>query len=190
MRTGKYWNSNDIDKQTKERISNIINGLVDKNISNRTREKSIRLQNINDFQFLPLWLACYIVYDRHSESNDTKIWEKPEDIDSYLHEDFKPNSLRNPIVETVLREALKVTKDIWMTYGTIDEVHIEMGRDLKQPKEKRIKDMKRNLQNQCELICVSDISCRNSLIQNTILNLFVPTPLDNRNYLKYTKITH
>ena len=148
MRTGKYWNSNDIDKQTKERISNIINGLVDKSISNRTREKSIRLQNINDFQFLPLWLACYIVYDRHSESNDTKIWEKPEDIDSYLHEDFKPNSLRNPIVETVLREALKVTKDIWMTYGTIDEVHIEMGRDLKQPKEKRIKDMKRNLQNQ------------------------------------------
>lgn len=148
MRAGKYWKKENIDAHTKERIEHIINGEVDESISNRTREKSITLQKLEDFQYLPLWLASYIVYNRHSENDDTQIWKAPDDIDLYLQKQFRPNSLRNPVVETVLREALRVTKDIWTTYGKIDEIHIEMGRDLKQPKDKRIKDMQRTLENQ------------------------------------------
>ena len=140
MRCGKYWNPDAIDDNTKKRIENIINGEVDETISLRTREKAINIRSIEDCRNLPLWLASYIVYDKHSEASDTVKWQTPEDIDRFLATEFKQNSLRNPTVESVLSETLRVVRDIWKTYGKISEVHVEMARDLKQPKDKRIKD--------------------------------------------------
>lgn len=131
MRAGKYWDAQSIDANTCSRIANIIDGVADESIANRVREKSIRLHQTEDFRYLPLWLACYIVYNRHSESNDAQRWESPDDIDNYLRNIFKQHSLRNPIVEMVLREMLRVVRDIWKTYGKIAEVHVEMGRDMK-----------------------------------------------------------
>ena len=131
MRAGRYWNADAIDVRTRERINSIIDGVADESIATRVREKAIRLHNINDFRYLPLWLACYVVYDRHSEAGDVERWERPEDIDDYLRNTFKQHSLRNPIVEQVLSEMLRVVRDIWNTYGKITEVHVEMGRDMK-----------------------------------------------------------
>ncbi|RMG80523.1 MAG: hypothetical protein D6707_06275, partial [Bacteroidetes bacterium] len=129
MRMGKYWSKENIHPQTLERIEKIINGEVDENIQNRTREKAIHLNNINDFKGLPLWLASYVVYDRHSESGDIQRWESPDDIDKYLSE-FKQHSLRNPIVEKVVLETLRTVRDIWKKYGEgkegfFDEIHVE-----------------------------------------------------------------
>lgn len=138
MRIGKYWNAASIDEKTKERINKLIDGEYDETIRNRVREKSINLTDINHFQGLPLWLACYIVYDRHSESKDVEKWEKPEDIDTFLH-DFKQHSLRNPIVEQVILETLRVVRDIWKKQGHIDEIHVELGREMKNPADKRSK---------------------------------------------------
>lgn len=148
MRCGKYWNADDIDMHTRQRIDNIIDGVVDENISDRVREKTSKLQKITDFQYLPLWLASYIIYNRHSETSNTSKWQSPEDIDNYLRTEFKQHSLRNPVVESVLGEALRVVRDIWKTYGTISEVHIEMGRDLKQTKDQRVQANNRALENQ------------------------------------------
>ena len=144
MRMGKYWNYENIDTNTKDRIQKIITGEYDEKIRNRVRDLSINLIEESDFQGLPMWLACYIVYDRHSEAKEIQKWEKPEDIDKYLQE-FKQHSLRNPIVEHVITETLRTVRDIWKQVGQIDEIHVELGREMKNPADKR-KKMTENIQ--------------------------------------------
>ncbi len=136
MRMGKYWNYDTIDAKTKDRIQKIITGEYDENIKNRVREKAINLTQNSHFQGLPVWLACYIVYDRHSETKEISKWASPADIDSYL-KTFKQHSLRNPIVEQVITETLRTVRDIWKQVGQIDEIHVELGREMKNPADKR-----------------------------------------------------
>lgn len=142
MRNGKYWDEENIHTQTKDRIDKLLNGEYDEKIRNRVREKAINLTSINDFRNLPLWLVCYIVYDRHSEATDIKQWKIPADIELYLRNEFKQHSLRNPIVEQVITETLRVVKDIWKQYGEsnpgfFSEIHIELGREMKNPADVR-----------------------------------------------------
>ena len=147
MRMGKYWNKENIDIKTQERIDKIITGEYDEAMKNRVREKAIKLTSIEQFKGLPIWLACYIVYDRHSEAKEIEKWEKPEDIDIYL-KSFKQHSLRNPIVEQVITETLRTVRDIWEKEGRIDEIHVELGRDMKNPADKRRQMTERILQNE------------------------------------------
>ena len=147
MRMGKYWNVDAIDSKTKERIDKMLTGEYDENIKNRVREKAINLTNIDHFRGLPVWLACYIVYDRHSEAKEIGKWEKPKDIDRYLKE-FKQHSLRNPIVEQVITETLRTVRDIWKQEGQIDEIHLELGREMKNPADKRKRMTENILQNE------------------------------------------
>ena len=148
IRCGKYWSLDNIDNKTKDRIQHILDGEVDESISLRVREKSLAMQSVDDFRNLPVWLASYVVYNCHSESFETSRWESPNDIDTFLKNGFKAGGLRNPVVESVLSESLRVVRDIWKKYGKIDEVHIEMGRNLKQNKEQRTKATNRQLENQ------------------------------------------
>jgi CRISPR-associated endonuclease Csn1 len=136
MRLGKYWDWATIDIKIKERIYKILTGEYDVEIKDRVREKAVNLTNENDFQGLQLWLAQYIVYDRHSEANDAVRWRTPQDIDDYLKE-FKQHSLRNPIVEQVITETLRVVRDIWKKYGDIFEIHVELGREMKKTAKER-----------------------------------------------------
>ncbi len=143
IRLGKYWNWEAIDTKTKDRIGKIITGEYDEEIKNRVREKAKKLTAENDFQGLQLWLAQYIVYDRHSEANIAGKWNSVADLEKYLKE-FKQHSLRNPIVEQVVTETLRVVKDIWLKYGKgtkdfFDEIHIELGREMKNTAEDRQK---------------------------------------------------
>jgi CRISPR-associated endonuclease Csn1 len=142
IRFGKYWNENNIDKKTIERIDKLLTGEFDEKIRDRVREKAINLKSITDFKGLPLWLASYVVYDRHSESGNIQKWKAPDDIEKFLTDEFKQHSLRNPIVEQVITETLRVVKDIWKSYGNskenfFDEIHIELGREMKNPADKR-----------------------------------------------------
>ena len=127
MRMGKYWNEEAIDSQTRARIEKILTGEFDENIRNRVREKSVHLSEICSFKGLPLWLACYVVYDRHSEVKDILRWNSPDDINSWLSR-FKQHSLRNPIVEQVVMETMRVVRDIWEKEGQIDEIHYRNGK--------------------------------------------------------------
>ena len=147
MRMGKYWNADAIDAKTKERIDKIITGEYDEKIKDRVREKTINLTDISQFKGLPLWLASYVVYDRHSEAKEITKWESPDDIDTYL-KNFKQHSLRNPIVEQVVTETLRTVRDIWKQEGNIDEIHIELGREMKNPADKRKKMTERIQQNE------------------------------------------
>lgn len=147
MRMGKYWDADAIDNNTKERIAKLIDGEFDKNINNRVREKVANLSDINQYKGLPTWLACYVAYNRHSEAKDIDKWETPNDIDTYL-KNFKQHSLRNPIVEQVVMETLRTVRDIWEQYGQIDEIHLELGREMKNPAEKRQRISELNLENE------------------------------------------
>lgn len=144
MRSSEYWSEEAIDANTKSRIEHILTGEVDDAISERVREKLDTMNEIKDFQGLPLWLAEYVVYD--VRKNDTK-WETPEDIDKYL-QSFRLHSLNNPIVEQVVMESLRTVRDIWKQEGQIDEIHIELGRDLKQNAEQRKKTQQRQQENE------------------------------------------
>lgn len=143
MRQGKYWNYSQIDKYSKDRIQKIITGEYDGNIKDKVREKAVNLTKEEDFQGLQLWLAQYIVYGRHSEASMIGKWNSADDLEVFLKE-FKQHSLRNPIVEQVITETLRVVKDIWLKYGNgakdfFDEIHIELGREMKLPADERDK---------------------------------------------------
>lgn len=152
LRKGKYWNWREIDGHSKKRIEKILTGEYDENIKDKVREKAIHLVQENDFQGLQLWLAQYIVYGRHSEAAIVGKWNSADDLAQYLRE-FKQHSLRNPIVEQVLTEALRVVKDIWTKYGNgvkdfFDEIHIELGREMKKTKDERERDTKNITENE------------------------------------------
>lgn len=136
MRMGKYWNEEAIDPKTKLRIERIITGECDDDIKISVREKTANLTDISSFKGMPLWLCCYIIYDRHSEAKEIDKWESPDDIDRYLR-NFKQHSLRNPIVEQVITETLRTVRDIWKQVGTIDEIHVELGREMKNTAAER-----------------------------------------------------
>ena len=144
MRMGKYWNENEIDEHTRDRIDKIISGEYDETIRTRVREKAIHLDKVSSFKGLPLWLACYVVYGRHSEAKDIQKWSTPSDIDDYLKK-FKQHSLHNPIVEQIILETLRTVRDIWKQVGHIDEIHVELGREMKKTKDERAK-MTRQIQ--------------------------------------------
>lgn len=148
MRTSRYWNEADIDIKTRGRIEKIMNAEVDETIQEKVREKAIRLTDVNHFQGLPEWLAKYIVYDRHSERSDTGKWKTIAELEDYL-KIFRQHSLKNPIVEQVMTETLRMVKDIWQYYGKgkehfFDEIHIELGREMKNPASVREEMSKKN----------------------------------------------
>ncbi len=181
MRLGKFWKEEDIHPEVKQNIDNILERL--KSVldrinriewkKNEDKEKKINeileqisdddipravlksfLKNIdkNPYKGLQLHQASYAVYGRHSEATDVQKWESPADITRYL-QNFKQHSLRNPIVEQVILETLKVVRDIWETYGNgekdfFDEIHLELGRELKNPANVRKQISQKNAENE------------------------------------------
>ena len=151
MRMGKYWDESAIDSKTRIRIDSIIKKdrtlKAVEQIESYKKNHDINLADISSFKGLPLWLVCYIVYDRHSEAKEIVKWNKPEDIGAYL-KDFKQHSLRNPIVEQVITETLRTVRDIWKQEGQIDEIHVELGREMKNPADRRKRMTERILENE------------------------------------------
>lgn len=134
MRLQPSGNLSALSTEAKARVADILSGNATPEIYKQLRKNHLDLSHEDDFRTLPLWLAEYIVYGK---KENLIVWNRPEDIDYFLRFEFKQHALRNPVVETVLGETLRVVRDIWKKYGKIDEIHIEMGRDLKQTKEQR-----------------------------------------------------
>lgn len=173
MRIGKYWDATKISTDVKNRIANITDRLesIDYDKEVFDKDKNDRLKSIADDeipqQFIKSFLsfkdrnplkglntyqACYAVYERHSEVGSIKKWYTPEDITTYLKE-FKQHSLRNPIVEQVVTETLRVVRDVWEHYGKgeknfFNEIHVELGREMKNSNDKRKAMSARNTENE------------------------------------------
>lgn len=141
MRVGKFWNWDSIDLKSSNRIDKILTGEYDEDIKDRVREKAVNLSSEGHFQGLQLWLAQYIVYGRHSEAASISKWNSVDDLENFLQE-FRQHSLRNPIVEQVITETLRVVKDIWTNFGKgakdfFSEIHVELGREMKNTADDR-----------------------------------------------------
>ena len=147
MRCGGLWNEKDIHPSTKQRIEDFSKKEGMEDFSENVKQRITSLNEIQSYQRLPEWLACYVVYGKHSEANEIVKWKSPDDINIYLNS-FKQHSFRNPIVESVILETLRVVRDLWKRFGYIDEIHIEMGRELKNPSDKRAQITQRVLQNE------------------------------------------
>jgi CRISPR-associated endonuclease Csn1 len=156
MRFDVALDKSSIDLETRDRIDKIITGEYDDTIQDRVREliekQGRDFKSISDFNNLPFHLASYVVYNRHSEIGDIQKWNTPSDIDNYLQK-FKQHSLRNPIVEQVVTETLRTVRDIWSYYGKgekgfFDRIHVELGREMKNPADKRKKISERNTENE------------------------------------------
>src|SRR5690606_23765105 len=160
MRFGKSWDEDEIVKGSNtyfRNIENLLGTLIqkDEKISDKDRKKWNKTVNqklweelrnfqnaeIASFQGLRLHIAQYLVYGRHSEAAVSGKWNSVKDLEEYLNE-FKQHSLRNPIVEQVITETLRVVKDIWTKYGNgakdyFSEIHIELGREMKNTADER-----------------------------------------------------
>ena len=147
MRRGSLWNEADLCPSTKERIANILQGTIDEKLKKKIGAFISSCQQVSDFQGLPEWLACYVVYGRHSEATAIQRWETPEQLLAYIHK-FKQYSLRNPIVEQCILETLRTVYDIWKEAGQIDEIHVELGREMKKTAEQRARLTKKVLRNE------------------------------------------
>lgn len=162
MRLGKYWNENDLNTEAKQRIDDITRRLndidfekekIDKVADDATTKQAlksfIKTEGKNPLKGLNTYQACYAIYERHSEVSEIINWKSPNDINVYLNDIFKQHQLRNPIVEQVVTETLRVVRDIWKHYGNgeqnfFHEIHLELGREMKNSKEKREQMSKRN----------------------------------------------
>lgn len=80
--------------------------------------------------------ACYAVYGFFSEGLEAMRWSQPSELRAYIQQ-FQQHSLRNPIVEQCILETLRTVADIWQKYEHIDEIHLELGREMKNPADKR-----------------------------------------------------
>ncbi|WP_410479454.1 type II CRISPR RNA-guided endonuclease Cas9 [Polaribacter sp. HL-MS24] len=173
MRMGTYWDETKIPKKVKNRISNIqerlesidydkevfekdkndrLKTIVDDEIPKQFVKSFISFKNKNPLTGLNTYQACYAVYGRHSEVGTIKKWNSPSDITAYLDE-FKQHSLRNPIVEQVVTETLRVVRDIWQHFGNgekdfFNEIHVELGREMKNSSDKRKRMSDRNTENE------------------------------------------
>ncbi len=136
--------------------------VTDDDIPAQLVKSFIPFINGNSLTALNTYQACYAVYDRHSEAGNIGCWNSTKDVQDYLI-DFKQHSLRNPIVEQVVTETLRTVKDIWSYYAqknniesffsknkqtgktekyykrVFDKIHIELGREMKNPADKRKK---------------------------------------------------
>lgn len=149
MRCGKYWKEEDIPQAAKNRADQISERLSDINHNVRRlseiADDDVQKQVLKSFigkedltKGLGTYQACYLIYDRHSEKIKTSI-DSVEEFGKYIQKEIPNNSLRNPIVEKVVRETMLLVRDIWGKYGTIHEIHIELGRELKNNSEERKK---------------------------------------------------
>jgi CRISPR-associated endonuclease Csn1 len=147
IRCGKFWNEAEVSPKQKSEAENIqarlnsinhnpkrILEVVDDDI-----EKQVLKSFLGKKEFikgLSPHQAAYLTYGRHSEKDIAEV-KSPEEFSEYIIKALPHNNLRNPIVEQVVREALLLTRDVWEQFGDIDEIHIELGRDLKNNSEQR-----------------------------------------------------
>lgn len=143
MKCGKYWNYENLANEIKEKISKIIeqvkNNKLDKELEPIKRFiKENNIQTIQDFQGLPTWVACYLVYGRHSESEDNERYDLETIKKLDILKIIKQSKLvGNPLVKKIVLETLCLVRDLCLKYGQPDEIHIELARELKKNSEEK-----------------------------------------------------
>ena len=80
--------------------------------------------------------ACAAAGYNHSEKSLNKEQIENKVLDDKL-ELLPKNSLRNPVVEKILNQMINVVNSVIENYGKIDEIRVEMARELKKTAKER-----------------------------------------------------
>lgn len=150
MRCGRHFEAKNIHPLILDRIHKIIREEYDEVITEETRDRiaALNMIDVQIFQGLPTWLVNYIIYGKHAERENGSKYNEAGEINIPLL--IPNNSLRNPVVEQILKECLSLVKDIWQQYGQPDEIHIELARELKKTAEERKNIDSRNKDNEAD----------------------------------------
>ncbi|MEG2599125.1 MAG: type II CRISPR RNA-guided endonuclease Cas9 [Muribaculaceae bacterium] len=81
-------------------------------------------------------VACEYAGYKHSKDSLTKEELENKVLKQKL-EIIPKNSLRNPVVEKIINQMINVVNGIISEYGTPDEIHIELARELKKSAKER-----------------------------------------------------
>lgn len=153
MRMGRHWRFEAIDAKTRAKIEHFINGEEAEDMTPEIMHKWGNVdtehgygfrQTEEFFQGLQPWQACEVVYGKLSGDEGLK-WQTADDVREWLDK-FPHGSLRNPIVEQVVLETMRVVADVWDKHGRPDEIHIEMARELKKTNAERAEMTRQNAQ--------------------------------------------
>lgn len=157
MRMGRHWSFEAIDAKTRAKIEHFINGEEAEDMTTEIMHKWGNVdtehgygfrQTEEFFQGLQPWQACEVVYGKLSGDEGLK-WQTSDDVREWLDK-FPHGSLRNPIVEQVVLETMRVVADVWDKHGRPDEIHIEMARELKKTNAERAEMTRQNAQREDE----------------------------------------
>lgn len=154
MRIGKYWNEMDVNTilQQSEKFKDLDKIKSDNSLPEilRIEIEKRKLNDIYDFTGFPTFLSAYIVYGRHSERANEAKYKAINELN--IKEIIPYNSLRNPVVEKIIRETLNIVKDVWKNekLGRPDYIHVELGREMKNNNEDRKKIAEANTKNRIE----------------------------------------
>lgn len=166
MRRGKYFKMEQIHKNVKGRISEIIvDGVVD-NINPKLLDKVLAFETLDDFSGLRYDEAAEIVYGSHKPDPIIASYNSPEDIQL-----VKQHSLRHPIVEKIINETLRTIKEIWEdeTIGKPTKIAVELARELQNSQKQRENIFKKQISNKA----VNDEAKRQ--LQSDKFNIQTPT---------------
>lgn len=86
--------------------------------------------------------ACKAAGYNHSSQSITRDMNEARQLDKHL-ELLPKNTLRNPVVEKIINQMIHVVNNCIDEYGSFDEIHIEMARELKQSQQQREDTTKR-----------------------------------------------
>lgn len=173
MRSGKYYDVSSVDVKIIEKIERWLGGRlndleikVEKTITQIIGQKD----QVESFRGMKYWDATYLAYGDHRATEDRDAYESPSDIQ------FLPlNSVRNPIVEQIVNETLKVIKEIWSVYGKPDKIVVEMARSLKMTSSER-QDMTKRINKRAKV--------REDIAEKLRKEYNIPNP-SRRDILKY-----
>jgi CRISPR-associated endonuclease Csn1 len=138
-----------LNESIKQKLEKLETAEYDENIENALRELYEEYKKAGlkfEFGGMAYWSATSLVYGKHTAENITS----EKSFTNYHNiQPLEQNSLRNPIVEQILNEALQLVKSVWKQYKIKpDEIRVELARDLKNNAEQRKKIFDGNLRNQ------------------------------------------
>lgn len=98
--------------------------------------------------------ACTYINVNHSNSL-TAEENAERELKSHI-EPLKKNELRQPVVEKILNQMINIVNAIFDKYGKIDEVRVELARELKKSKDERNKAYSDNSKRERENKAICD----------------------------------
>ena len=115
------------------RVEKILDGEFDEGISEQVRQlfQRNKMETAEDYQGLSTPMAAYAVYGVFSERVASSFTSPDQVVPK------EPLNLRNPVVEQVVNETLRLVRDVWKTYGRPFEIHIELARELRKNRKER-----------------------------------------------------